>query len=148
MVPSQGTMPHSGQQLSWTISDQVSGTSEGYQPPLTNNLTGTKNEYTLLFDNTSKEKVSIYHQAWETTKLFFRNTKTWSMNAQVTFNPIWSWNLRLSQIIMPDGTMDGPFGQNITYDLTQLWSYQLLFKESMMTGDPWSGNALITVTLP
>lgn len=138
---------NSGQQLSGAVSGEVIGTGEEHQPPLTNTLTWAKNEYTLLFNNTSEEKITIYHQAWEKTKLFFINTKTWSMNAQIAFEQVWSGNLRLSQIVMPDGNMDGPFDQNTTYDLDQLWWYQLIFHENMMSGDPWSGNAIITVTL-
>ncbi len=139
LIPIQNNTNNSGQ--------QPSGINEEHQPPLNNIISGTTNEYSLLFDNTSEEKVSIYHQAWESTKLFFINTKTWSMNAKITFEKVWSGNLRLSQIIMPDGSMDGPFSQDTTYDLTQVWWYQLLFRESMMTGDPWSGNAIITVSL-
>ena len=48
---------------------------------------------------------------------------------------------------MPDGTMDGPFGQDTDYELTQLGGYQLLFRENMMSGDPWSGAVDITVKL-
>ncbi len=56
-------------------------------------------------------------------------------------------NLRLSQIIMPDGNMDGPFGTDSTVELTQFGGYELIFHENMMSGDPWSGNAIVTITL-
>jgi hypothetical protein len=56
-------------------------------------------------------------------------------------------NLRLSQIVMPDGNMDGPFGIDSTITLAQLGRYNLIFNENMMSGDPWSGNAIVTITL-
>lgn len=56
-------------------------------------------------------------------------------------------NLRLSQIVMPDGTMDGPFGTDSTIKLAQSGGYELRFHENMMSGDPWSGDAIITITL-
>ena len=42
-------------------------------------------------------------------------------------------NLRLAQIVMPDGNMDGPFGVDTTIDLTQSGGYELLFRENMMS---------------
>ena len=56
-------------------------------------------------------------------------------------------NLRWSQIVMPDGKMDGPFGQDMTYMLSGSGRYGLIFSENMMTGDPWTGDAIITLTL-
>jgi hypothetical protein len=56
-------------------------------------------------------------------------------------------NLRLAQIVMPDGTMDGPFGVDTTLNLAQKGGYELRFHENQMSGDPWSGDALITISL-
>ncbi len=116
------------------------------QPPLTNTLPGPANEYTFLFDGTNVGSVTTDHVAWEPTKIFFINDGKEKMTVNISF-PEGEGNLRLSQIIMPDGEMDGPFGQNTTYELTQSGGYQLIFNENMMAGDPWSGKATITVTL-
>ena len=56
-------------------------------------------------------------------------------------------NIRFSQIILPDNTADGPFGPEISYDLKQLGTYQLIVNENMMAGDPWSGEFTIRITL-
>ena len=46
---------------------------------------------------------------------------------------------------MPDGTTDGPFGLQTEYDLNQNGGYELIVSEIMMAGDPWTGDAQITV---
>lgn len=56
-------------------------------------------------------------------------------------------NVRVSQIVMPDGTSDGPFGRDMTYSLTQTGEYQLIISESLMAGDPWAGRVDVTVGL-
>ncbi len=56
-------------------------------------------------------------------------------------------NVRFNQIIMPDSTMDGPFGHEIEYKLTQRGTYQLSIGESLMAGDPWSGVFLLRMEL-
>lgn len=48
-------------------------------------------------------------------------------------------NLRFSQIIMPNGQMDGPFGREITYTLPVRGNYILSIHENQMAGDPWAG---------
>ena len=56
-------------------------------------------------------------------------------------------NIRISQIIMPNGKMDGPFGTEFTYDLPQQGTYGLLIHENQMAGDPWIGNFRIEIDL-
>jgi len=48
-------------------------------------------------------------------------------------------NIRISQIIMPGGKMDGPWGRDMEYDLPMDGTYKLSIHENMMAGDPWSG---------
>lgn len=48
-------------------------------------------------------------------------------------------NIRFSQIIMPDGTMDGPFGREVEYELPKEGIYRISIHENMMAGDPWAG---------
>ncbi len=121
---------------------------EEIQPPLSQTGTGVINEYTLLFENgVMQETVSAFHTVWKETKVYFINTQTGSMNVSLAFSGSEQGNLRLAQIVMPDGTMDGPFGQDTDYPLNQFGGYQLLFRENMMSGDPWSGAVDITVKL-
>ncbi len=56
-------------------------------------------------------------------------------------------NIRISQIILPDGRMDGPFGEDITYHLPMDGMYTISIHENMMAGDPWSGDFLVEVAL-
>mgnify|MGYP007121801804 CR=1 FL=1 len=44
-------------------------------------------------------------------------------------------NVRFNQIVMPDGTSDGPFGRSIEYGLEQQGTYHLLIGESLMAGE-------------
>jgi len=56
-------------------------------------------------------------------------------------------NIRFSQIILPDGTMDGPFGRDIDYDISQNGLYRLSVHENMMAGDPWDGDFYVDLKL-
>jgi len=56
-------------------------------------------------------------------------------------------NIRFSQVTMPDGTMDGPFGRDLEYDLPQKGLYKVSIHESMMAGDPWGGEFAVDVVL-
>lgn len=56
-------------------------------------------------------------------------------------------NVRFSQIIMPDSTMDGPFGREIQYVLSKKGIYRLIVNENMMAGDPWSGEFTVNIKL-
>ena len=56
-------------------------------------------------------------------------------------------NVRFSQIIMPDGSADGPWAREIEYALTQSGTYKLIVTGNMMAGDPWAGTFTITVKL-
>ncbi|MDU1890209.1 MAG: lipoprotein [Dysgonomonas sp.] len=56
-------------------------------------------------------------------------------------------NIRFSQIFLPDGTMDGPFGRDLDYKLPSDGEYKVSVHENMMAGDPWGGNFFIEVVL-
>lgn len=56
-------------------------------------------------------------------------------------------NIRFNQIFMPDGTADGPFGRDIVYGLAQKGMYRLVIGESLMQGEPWSGDFMVEVWL-
>ena len=54
-------------------------------------------------------------------------------------------NVRIAQIITPNGTGDGPFGKEMTYTLTQDGTYRLVLSANMMAGDPWSGEVDVNI---
>lgn len=56
-------------------------------------------------------------------------------------------NIRFSQITLPDGTMDGPFGREIEYDAAQNGVYRISVHESLMAGDPWAGDFTVELKL-
>jgi len=56
-------------------------------------------------------------------------------------------NIRFAQITMPDGTMDGPFGRELEYNLSQNGLYKISIHESLMAGDPWGGEFTVHVKL-
>ncbi len=56
-------------------------------------------------------------------------------------------NLRFSQIVLPNGNTDGPFGGILEYTLPINGIYRLLIHENMMAGDPWSGYFTVEVSL-
>jgi len=58
-----------------------------------------------------------------------------------------SANIRFSQMTMPNGEMDGPFGREISHDLPVRGDYLLRISESLMAGDPWGGEVDITIIL-
>ena len=122
-----------------------SGSTE-HQEPLKNNTGTGTNEYTFFFDKTNEEIVTLHHTAGQATKIYFINSDAKKMKVVATPKGE-NGNIRLSQIIAPDGTADGPFGQETNYELTQNGGYQLIFNENMMAGDPWSGEVEIKVTL-
>jgi hypothetical protein len=56
-------------------------------------------------------------------------------------------NIRISQVVLPDGTMDGPFGRTVEYDIPSPGILRLVIGESLMQGDPWGGVFRAEVTL-
>lgn len=56
-------------------------------------------------------------------------------------------NIRFSQILLPDGTMDGPFGRDIDYKISQNGTYRISVHENSMAGDPWAGDFTVDLKL-
>lgn len=100
-----------------------------------------------MFDNTGSEVIHARHTAGTATKVSFINHDANSMRVSLDFFEDQNPNLRLSRIMMPDGTFDGPFGKNTGYNLLQKGGYELIFNENQMAGEPWSGAVDITITL-
>lgn len=111
------------------------------------NLSGSNNEYDPIFDGIETKTIHIKHTSGTPTTVAFINSEAKAVDVRITFPNASGANLRWSQVVMPDGTMDGPFGQKVGYNLKQFGGYQFIFNENMMAGDPWSGEADITFTL-
>jgi len=54
-------------------------------------------------------------------------------------------NVRINQMITPDGKADGPFGKDFTFTIHQQGTYKLLIGENLMQGDEWKGNFKLTI---
>ncbi|HMR82660.1 MAG TPA: hypothetical protein PKE30_05995 [Niabella sp.] len=54
-------------------------------------------------------------------------------------------NLRISQVIMPDGSTDGPFGQQITFDARQKGDYVIIINKSNMASGSQIGDVVINI---
>ena len=56
-------------------------------------------------------------------------------------------NVRFTQIFIPDGSADGPFWNEIKYNLSQKGRYKISIGENMMAGDPWGGIFTVEIRL-
>lgn len=56
-------------------------------------------------------------------------------------------NIRFNQLIMPDGSADGPFGKKIEYTATQTGTYKLIIAANLMAEDPYNGEFTLKVWL-
>lgn len=115
--------------------------------PPTSVSSGSTDKYILSFANTNTGTVLVRHTTGVRTHVYFVNSDAKTAHVVVTFPGGTRGNLRWSQVVMPDGTMDGPFGQDTNYALAQMGRYELIFHENMMSWDPWTGDAQITITL-
>lgn len=124
-------------------------TGDDIQAPLVDSI--GSGSATLFFDDANLSKTfSLHHEAGVANEVYFINDGYTNLKVDIFFLSATETgaNLRLSQIIMPDGSMDGPFGTETEYSLTQNGGYQLIFNENMMAGDgPWSGDVTFTISL-
>ncbi len=137
-------------QTGGVLTGAVSPTETGnvdIQNPLVENLSGSGDYYSLIFQGLETRIIPIQHRSGSGTFISFINSEAKSMHVNVSFPGTAIGNLRLTQIIMPDGTMDGPFGTDSVVPLTQLGGYTLRFSENQMSGEPWSGKAIIILAL-
>jgi hypothetical protein len=58
-----------------------------------------------------------------------------------------SMNIRFTQLIMPDSTMDGPFGQQFNYDLKQKGVYKIIISPNNMADGKTKGDFLIRLSV-
>lgn len=58
-----------------------------------------------------------------------------------------SGNIRINQLVMPDGEMDGPFGKTYEAYFNQLGTYQIIIAESMMAENPYTGDYALRIEM-
>lgn len=56
-------------------------------------------------------------------------------------------NIRFNQIFDPSGNADGPFGNQMTYNLNQSGDWKLVVGESNMLGEPFVGEYMLTIEI-
>ncbi len=56
-------------------------------------------------------------------------------------------NVRFNQIISPSGEADGPFGASIEYNLATGGQWKLIVGESLMLGEPYTGEFTINISV-
>ncbi|MCC8145848.1 MAG: hypothetical protein LIO93_05280 [Bacteroidales bacterium] len=56
-------------------------------------------------------------------------------------------NIRFNQIVSPTGQADGPFGQDIEYDLNETGAWKLIIGGSLMQGDSYNGDFTVTLSV-
>ena len=54
-------------------------------------------------------------------------------------------NVRISQIEMPDKSMDGPFGNDLHYATKGNGSYRIILAQNMMAGEAYTGDYYLLV---
>ncbi|MCH5596922.1 hypothetical protein [Niabella ginsengisoli] len=54
-------------------------------------------------------------------------------------------NIRISQIVLPDGSTDGPFGQQMSFDVKQKGNYTIIINKSNMASGTQVGDVFITI---
>lgn len=96
--------------------------------------------------NDGKGTVKTRKDKNQTIYVTFQSEGYKKMYAQLSSRDTLS-NIRFSQITMPDGKMDGPFGREMQYDLPSDGTYKLSIHENMMAGDPWSGEFKVSIRL-
>lgn len=144
------TQPFSSLPDTTTTGDEhIDVPTNDIQEALEDQLREENGEYTLFFDDTHTSKTfTLHHKADQRTTIAFINDGFKKVTIDIVLPTTDTWaNLRLSQIIMPDGTMDGPFGLQTEYDLNQNGWYELIISESLMAWDPWTGDVQVTVSL-
>lgn len=56
-------------------------------------------------------------------------------------------NIRIDQILMPDGKADGPFGRRLVRKISKTGTYKLIISENQMQGDEWKGKFMLKLAV-
>lgn len=91
-------------------------------------------------------KTDIQKKKDQTIKLEFESKGYKNISAKLFSNDSLA-NIRFSQIILPNGNSDGPFGMSMNYRIYSDGIYRLLINENIMAGNPWGGVFEVEVSL-
>src|SRR5690606_13207165 len=56
-----------------------------------------------------------------------------------------SGNIRINQLLMPNGEMDGPFGKVFEDSLHRVGTYKIIIAESLMQENPYAGTYIVKI---
>lgn len=99
----------------------------------------------VVFDN-NEATITLTKKASQTLYVIFYNGDNHHLEGSITAGDQMA-NVRFTQILMPDGSADGPFSRDIDYDLPQKGRYTLLLGENIMAGDPWEGKFTVILKI-
>jgi hypothetical protein len=68
-------------------------------------------------------------------------------SVKATLKPVGLGNIRFNQIIFPDETGDGPFGQDLEHQLNQTGEHTLIIGHSLMAENPYQGKFKVELQL-
>ncbi len=93
-----------------------------------------------------KGRQVIHKEPDQTIYVMFHSKGFKTINASLSSTDSTA-NIRFSQIFLPDGSMDGPFGRELIYNLPADGTYRISIHENMMAGDPWGGDFAVEIEL-
>lgn len=112
--------------------------------------TNTKDADTILMKSKDKNGLFTAEGSFDSihTKLYlqFENDKISNLKAKIT-PTTGKGNIRFNQIIYPDNTMDGPYGNPISLELKQTGMYTLVIGRSQMADAPFMGGFKVEVAV-
>ncbi len=76
----------------------------------------------------------------------FSLQKKGTLTASIT-TPSNKDNIRFNQILMPDGSADGPFGKTIDHTIKTEGNYKLIIGADLMAEDAYTGECRLTIAL-
>ena len=79
--------------------------------------------------------------------IYIKFTNDFAGNLNASVKPLGVGNIRFNQIIFPDKTSDGPFGQDIEQPLSQTGVYTLVIGHSLMADNPYNGRFMVKVQM-
>lgn len=93
-----------------------------------------------------KGSFNLFKEAKQEQRYYFRNNSCNDVSIQIV-PATDTANIRINNIISPSKNIDGPFGRNIDYGLSENGVYEIVIGESLMKGYPFQGNYTLNVQL-
>jgi hypothetical protein len=109
-----------------------------------NTQQGNAIELVFAKDSSSASAEGYIDTAGASVHCYFSISRPGKLSASITVAKP-AANIRFSQIILPNGKSDGPFGRQLEYRLTQRGRYQLKIGPSLMADDAYVGDFVVKV---